>query len=161
MATGLTFWIYVELYYQGFHLPSSEGFLPPKFVMYPQNFKFSYTGLYIYRGYKTKENQPVYPQLKRSVETLTMRVPKTKALFSCAVSAVQLICAFGFAYAGCWFSDSAAHVEANFNYKNADKGAALSLCCMCIVYTKVRFYLHVSGFPYTHWSSRDNQRAAP
>ena len=28
---------------------------------------------------------------------------KTKALISCAVSA-QLICAFGFAYADCWFS---------------------------------------------------------
>ena len=29
-------------------------------------------------------------------------VAKTKALISCAVTA-QLICAFGFAYADCWF----------------------------------------------------------
>ena len=33
---------------------------------------------------------------------------KTKALISCAVTA-QLICAFVFAYADCWFSDDAAH----------------------------------------------------
>ena len=33
---------------------------------------------------------------------------KTKALISCAVTA-QLICAFVFAYANCWFSDAAAH----------------------------------------------------
>ena len=38
----------------------------------------------------------------------TMRVAKTKALISCAVTA-QLICAFGFAYAHCWFSDALAY----------------------------------------------------
>ena len=34
---------------------------------------------------------------------------KSKALISCAVTA-QLICAFGFAYADCWFSHALAHV---------------------------------------------------
>ena len=35
---------------------------------------------------------------------------KTKALISCAVTA-QLICAFVFAYADCWFSDVAAQLK--------------------------------------------------
>ena len=38
----------------------------------------------------------------------TIRVVKTKALISCAVTA-QLICAFVFAYAKCWFSHYMAH----------------------------------------------------
>ena len=38
----------------------------------------------------------------------TIRVVKTKALISCAVTA-QLICAFVFAYAKYWFSHNAAH----------------------------------------------------
>ena len=37
-----------------------------------------------------------------------MRVAKTKALISFAVTA-KLICAFVFAYADCWFSHEAAH----------------------------------------------------
>ena len=37
-----------------------------------------------------------------------MRVVKTKALISFAVTA-KLICAFGFAYADCWFSHEAVH----------------------------------------------------
>ena len=39
-----------------------------------------------------------------------MREAKTKALITCAVIA-QLICAFVFAYADCWFSHAAAHVQ--------------------------------------------------
>ena len=39
----------------------------------------------------------------------TIRVAKTKVLISCAVTA-QLICAFGFAYANCWFSDALAQM---------------------------------------------------
>ena len=39
-----------------------------------------------------------------------MRVAKTKALISFAVTA-QLICVFVFAYANCWFSHEAAHVK--------------------------------------------------
>ena len=39
----------------------------------------------------------------------TIRVAKTKALISCAVTA-QLICVFVFAYADCWFSLAAAHL---------------------------------------------------
>ena len=39
----------------------------------------------------------------------TIRVEKTKALISFAVTA-KLICAFGFAYADCWFSYEAAHL---------------------------------------------------
>ena len=39
----------------------------------------------------------------------TIHAVKTKALISCAVTA-QLICAFVFAYADCWFSDAAVHV---------------------------------------------------
>ena len=40
----------------------------------------------------------------------TIRVAKTKALISFAVTA-KLICAFVFAYAYCWFSDAAAHFK--------------------------------------------------
>ena len=39
----------------------------------------------------------------------TIRVAKTKALISFAVTA-KLICAFVFAYADCWFSHEAAHL---------------------------------------------------
>ena len=39
----------------------------------------------------------------------TIRVAKTKALISFAVTA-KLICAFVFAYADCWFSHGAAHI---------------------------------------------------
>ena len=38
-----------------------------------------------------------------------MRVAKTKALISFAVTA-KLICVFVFAYADCWFSHEAAHM---------------------------------------------------
>ena len=38
----------------------------------------------------------------------TIHVAKTKAQISCAVNA-QLICAFGFTYADCWFSEAVAH----------------------------------------------------
>ena len=38
----------------------------------------------------------------------TIRVAKTKALISCAVTA-QLICGFVFASANCWFSHAVAH----------------------------------------------------
>ena len=41
----------------------------------------------------------------------TIHVPKTKAMISLAVTADQLICAFGFAYAVCWFSHEAAHIQ--------------------------------------------------
>ena len=40
----------------------------------------------------------------------SINAAKTKALISCAVTA-QLICAFVFAYANCWFSDAAAHIN--------------------------------------------------
>ena len=39
----------------------------------------------------------------------TIRVAKTKALISFAVTA-KLICAFGFAYADCWFSHGVAQI---------------------------------------------------
>ena len=39
----------------------------------------------------------------------TIRVAKTKALISFAVTA-KLICVFVFAYADCWFSHEAAHI---------------------------------------------------
>ena len=39
----------------------------------------------------------------------TIRVAKTKALISFAVTA-KLICAFVFAYADCWFSHGVAHM---------------------------------------------------
>ena len=44
----------------------------------------------------------------------TIRVAKTKALISFAVTA-KLICAFVFAYADCWFS----HVAAQMSYMRA------------------------------------------
>ena len=39
----------------------------------------------------------------------TIRIAKTKALISCAVTA-QLICVFVFAYAKSWFSHNEAHL---------------------------------------------------
>ena len=42
----------------------------------------------------------------------TIPVAKMKALISCAATA-QLICAFVFAYANCWFSCAAAHIHTN------------------------------------------------
>ena len=39
----------------------------------------------------------------------TIRVAKTKALISFAVTA-KLICAFVFTYADCWFSHAVAHI---------------------------------------------------
>ena len=38
-----------------------------------------------------------------------IRIAKTKALISCAVTA-ELFCTFGFAYEDCWFSDAAAQM---------------------------------------------------
>ena len=46
----------------------------------------------------------------RKNKKCTIRVAKTKALISCAVTA-QLICAFVFAYADCCFSDAAAQIS--------------------------------------------------
>ena len=40
----------------------------------------------------------------------TIRVVKTKALISFAVTA-KLVCAFVFAYANCWFSHAQAHMQ--------------------------------------------------
>ena len=45
----------------------------------------------------------------RKQRDCTIRVAKTKALISFAVTA-KLICAFVFAYADCWFSHGAAHL---------------------------------------------------
>ena len=42
----------------------------------------------------------------------TIRVAKTKALISFAVTA-KLICVFVFAYADCWFSHGVAHILSN------------------------------------------------
>ena len=63
------------------------------------------TGLYSHRislvalnfGFRKKRN-------------CTIRIAKTKALMSCAAAA-QMICAFVFAYADCWFSDAAAQLK--------------------------------------------------
>ena len=49
----------------------------------------------------------------RKRSNCTMRVAKTKALISFAVTA-KLICAFVFAYADCWFSHAAAHILCTF-----------------------------------------------
>ena len=54
----------------------------------------------------------------------TIRVAKTKALISFAVTA-KLICAFAFAYADCWFSHAAAHKISDQNSK--DNGNTLKL----------------------------------
>ena len=51
----------------------------------------------------------------RKYKNCTIPVAKTKALISCAVTA-QLICAFIFAYAKCWFSHDAAHMVFNEMY---------------------------------------------
>ena len=47
----------------------------------------------------------------------TIRVVKTKALISFAVTA-KLICAFVFAYADCWFCHEAAHLFISQMYRN-------------------------------------------
>ena len=44
----------------------------------------------------------------------TIRVAKTKALISFAVTA-KLICVFVLAYADCWFSHEAAHISVLWN----------------------------------------------
>ena len=44
----------------------------------------------------------------------TIRVAKTKALISFAVTA-KLICAFVFAYADCWFSHVVAQISESLN----------------------------------------------
>ena len=46
----------------------------------------------------------------RKERNCTIRVAKTKALMSFAVTA-KLTCAFVFAYADCWFSHAAADIE--------------------------------------------------
>ena len=46
----------------------------------------------------------------------TIRVAKTKALISCAVTA-QLICVFVFAYANCWFSHAKAHLSMRVRFE--------------------------------------------
>ena len=64
---------------------------------------------------RTDTNQPVQSQKKvksfkfqiHEEEGFTICVAKTKALISCAVT-VQLICAFVFTYANCYFSFVAA-----------------------------------------------------
>ena len=45
----------------------------------------------------------------------TICVAKTKALSSCAVTA-QLICAFVFAYADCWFSGALAQISFSYPF---------------------------------------------
>ena len=52
--------------------------------------------------------------------TCTIRVAKTKALISFAVTA-KLICVFVCAYADCWFSHGAAHLSSSLS----------SLCFEC------------------------------
>ena len=54
--------------------------------------------------------------------TIYMYMAKTKALISCAVTA-QLICAFAFAYADCWFSLDMAQI-----INIPKKGAQLIKC---------------------------------
>ena len=48
--------------------------------------------------------------LGRKGIAIWIRVAKTKALISCAVTA-KLICSFVFAYAKCWFSHDAAQIK--------------------------------------------------
>ena len=55
----------------------------------------------------------------RNNSNCTICLAKTKALISCAVTA-QLICAFVFAYANCWFYGAAAHIGImNMSSQNA------------------------------------------
>ena len=60
------------------------------------------TGLYKHRRWLEAGNFGF-----RKKRNCTIRVAKTKALISFAVTA-KLICAFVFAYAGCWFSHAVA-----------------------------------------------------
>ena len=58
----------------------------------------------------------------------TIRVAKTKALISFAVTA-KLICVFVFAYAKCWFSHDAAHL---YSYKVIDIRRSLE-CVLAVL----------------------------
>ena len=53
---------------------------------------------------------------------------KTKVLISCAVTA-QLICTFVFAYAFCWFSGAAAHIQSHIPMLNSPQLDESSFFC--------------------------------
>ena len=60
-------------------------------------------------GFRPGQTQTaLYSHGFRKKRDCTIRVAKTKAMISFAVTA-KLICAFVFAYADCWFSYPAAH----------------------------------------------------
>ena len=67
-------------------------------------------------GYKKKRN-------------CTIRVAKTKALISLAVTA-KLVCVFVFPYANCWFS----HVAAHFNFERSVHFHDVSSACIVILH---------------------------
>ena len=58
---------------------------------------------------RSDTNRPVQLQKQARSLKFCIRVAKTKALISDAVTA-KLICAFVFAYADCWFSHGAAQL---------------------------------------------------
>ena len=59
-------------------------------------------------------------------------------LISCAVTA-QLICAFGFAYADCLFSDAAAHIASSSDrLLNWDEGPKASSDTLTIFHMKIQ-----------------------
>ena len=80
---------------------------------------------------RSDKNQAVQSQKKaRSLKfqfmkkrNFTIRVPKTKALISFAVTA-KLICAFVFTYADCWFS----HAAAQFSFSTLQEILADFTC---------------------------------
>ena len=82
------------------------------------------TGLYSHRKWLEAGNFGF-----RKQRNCTIRVAKTKALISFAVTA-KLICVFVFAYADCWFSHEAAHilfVAVLYQIPQSHKGAIIGL----------------------------------
>ena len=69
----------------------------------------------------------------RKKRNCTIRVAKTKALISFAVTA-KLICAFVFAYADCWFSHGAANIKQfEFSFFTAFRNSCLLHVCVFII----------------------------
>ena len=76
-----------------------------------------------------------------------MYVAKTKALISFAVTA-KLICVFVFAYAKCWFSHDAVHIE-----EQSDRGISLPVSLFWRLFSNIRlicsnfreFYSNIFG----------------
>ena len=82
-----------------------------------------------------------------------MRVAKTKALISFAVTA-KLICVFVFAYADCWFSHGAAHFSPD-TFEN--RRSHVKICTIMFIHDATKLFpvlINMRHMP--KWSVIDN-----